>query len=146
MRALILACLPLVASAGETPCPLTLAAEAVTVRAPADWHGSAPSFTRLTHGGIMRGHPDSMGYLVPLATKTRGAKTAIIFQFAPGEERWLWCAYGPLHLSKRLDDAAGNCVLHYTKSKLDGITEMHATCATDPDSSHLAKPAPPLSR
>lgn len=133
MRALILAFVPLVASA-QTPCPLTVPVEAVTVRVPGGWLGATPRPARLTHGGIMRGHPDRMGYLVQLATKTRGSKTADTYHFSPGEERWLWCAYGPLQLFKRLDDTAGNCVLHYTETKQDGVTEMHATCAS-PDSS-----------
>jgi hypothetical protein len=151
----VLALLPLMAVGTEqkTHCPLTLPAEALTVHAPPGWLGSAPSFIRLTDGGVMRGHPDGMGYLVPFRSKSAKGATTLTFVFEAGEEKWLWCSYGSRspQLAKRLDDRATECTLIYAHTKQDGITDMYATCSGSTDSISsaagvMSPPARPAAR
>lgn len=124
---LVLAATP---AAETVSCPLTLPAEALTVRAPQGWYGSAPTFLRLQGGAVMRGHPDMEGYLVPDQTKKIAGGSVQTFIFDAGEERWLWCAYGigSPQLDKRLSDAATKCVVTVRETKQDGVTGTTAMC------------------
>lgn len=119
---------PTVAAEPAISCPATLAADAVTVRPPKGWTGSFPALKRLTEGGVMSGPPEGMGYLVPARSKSTSMKTVLTFSFEPGEEKWLWCQYGGVQLSRRLPDEATECALTYTKSSRGSIEEMYATC------------------
>lgn len=69
---LILAILPVAAFGATTAsCPVSLPADALTVRAPGGWTGYSPSTMRLSYAGMMAGPPDSFSYLVPYKqTKT----------------------------------------------------------------------------
>lgn len=117
-----------------TSCPMTLAADALSVRAPAGWHGSAPTFLRLTGSGVMRGHPDEKGYLVPDSTHSEGGRRTVSFSFDPGDEKWLWCVYGTgsPQLAKRLSDAANQCNVSTRRSKTGSIEQMEVTCHVEP--------------
>lgn len=118
-------------SAAETvSCPLILPAEALTVRAPPGWYGSAPTFLRLQGGAVMRGHPDKEGYLVPSRTNKIKGGSVQTFIFDVGEERWLWCAYGngSPQLSRKLSAAATECVVTVRETRQDGVTETTALC------------------
>lgn len=117
-------------SADPIFCPTTLPSEALTVRAPPGWHGSAPTFLRLQGGAVMRGHPDKEGYLVPNGSKRIKGGTVQTYIFDEGEERWLWCAYGAgsPQLAKRLVDTTTQCAVTIRETKQDGVTETMVTC------------------
>ena len=111
-------------------CPLTLPAEAVAVRAPQGWYGSAPTFLRLSGAGVMSGHPDQKGYLKPDTIKSRNGRSRTSFTFESGEEKWLWCAYGPgsPQLARRLSDGATECSVASKRAKDTTVEEMLVTC------------------
>ena len=130
MMLAILLALAATPAAEPLSCPLTLAAEALTVRAPSGWYGSAPTFLRLQGGAVMRGHPDKEGYLVPNGIRKIKGGTVQTYAFDAGEERWLWCAYGAgsPQLAKRLVDTATECAVTTRETKQDGVTETTAVC------------------
>lgn len=130
MRPLVLMLLSPFAAADNISCPLELPAEVITVRAPQGWLATVPSLLRLTDGGVMRGHPNEKGYLVPdrtSSTKKGGTRTYMLDR---GEERWLWCSYGSLspQLTRRLDDATTECTLTYEEAEDTGLTQMEVSC------------------
>lgn len=131
MRALFLAVLagPVFATT-PTSCPLILAPEAITVRAPAGWYGSVPTFLRLTGAGVLRGHPDAKGYLVPDKIQSSKGRDSTTFVFDAGEEKWLWCTYGvgAPQLAMRLSDGATECTVLSKRDKQGSILETAATC------------------
>jgi hypothetical protein len=88
MRALIIALLaPGLAAAQTVSCPLTLPEGAVAVaRPPAGWIAGPPSIVRLQGGGVMRGHPSGIGYLMPASQKKVKGGTVATFRFDAGEE------------------------------------------------------------
>jgi hypothetical protein len=101
---------------------------------------------RLTGGGIMRGHPDQMGYLVPFASKRTKNGGVTTWTFEPGEERWLWCNYGgtgAIQLSKRLEDSVGNCSITFRTAEKNQIVDLYASC-TAPPGPPRARRQPPL--
>ena len=131
MRALLLAFLALPAAGAEpVSCPLTLPADALTVRAPTGWHGSSPMLLRLTGGAVIRGHPDGLGYLVPFKSTLSKQGSIQTFVFEPGEERWLWCSYGrgSPQLAKRLTNEGTECTVTRKESKSEGVTAITAKC------------------
>jgi hypothetical protein len=84
---------------------------------------------RLTSGGIMRGHPNGGGFRRPESITEKNGVTTTLFFFYPGDEKWLWCAYGEkVQVSRRMDDAATHCTLTYRDNKDGSVAEMHATC------------------
>jgi hypothetical protein len=117
----------------QIACPLILPEGSIAVtHPPAGWLGSS-SLLRLTGGGVMRGHPQLMQYLVPAGSKKTKAGTTLTYAFDAGEEKWIWCTYGgtgAVQISKRMDDAASECALTYKETRRDGITEMYAACST----------------
>lgn len=62
------------------------------------------------------------------------------FVFKAGEEKWLWCSYGPFQLSTRLPDAASECSFVYVDNKREWMTGGVAVCTT------RVPPHPRLSR
>lgn len=127
----LIALLTLPAFAGDpVTCPLTLPAEAVSVHAPQGWYGSAPTFFRLAGAGVMRGHPDQKGYLKPDRIRSANGRSQTSFTFEPGEEKWLWCAYGPgsPQLARRLSDAATECRVASKRAKDSTVEEILVTC------------------
>jgi hypothetical protein len=113
-------------------CPLILEEGAIKiVRPPTGWTATSHSLARLTGGGLMRGHPDQIGYLrAEKTTHFKGGGTASN-EFEAGEEKWLWCGYGAtnaLQLSKQLPDSATQCTVTHRETKRDGITEIAAEC------------------
>ena len=128
--------MPVMTTAAELSanCPLTLEAEAVSVRAPAGYIGSLPREVRLSAGGVMRGPPNSMGYLIPSSTKKSKAVTTQTYVFDEGNEKWLWCTYGdsPLQLAKRLSDAATVCTVAFEENKHGNIVRLDVTCRGAP--------------
>ncbi|HZV65083.1 MAG TPA: STY0301 family protein [Telluria sp.] len=121
-----------VAGADRVACPILLDEGTVAVvRPPAGWLGTSHSIMRLTGGGIMRGHPDQMAYLVPSASKRTKGGGITTWTFESGEKRWLWCSYGgsgAIQLSKRLDDSAGDCSVHFRTAEKDQIVDLYAAC------------------
>jgi hypothetical protein len=132
MRALIIALLaPGLAAAQTVSCPLTLPEDAVAVaRPPAGWIAGPPSLVRLQGGGVMRGHPSGIGYLVPASQKKVKGGTVATFRFDAGEEKWLWCEYGAsvAQIARRMDDAATACAVTTTEERRGVIAEMVAQC------------------
>jgi hypothetical protein len=135
MRPLVIAAAmvfaPAFALEQRTSCPLTLPAEAITVRAPPGWTGYAPSLMRLTGYGMMAGPPDSMTYLVPSKSRKLKGGAATSWKFGGGDEKWMYCTYdgsSTIQISRRLDDAAKVCELSHTRDAYDNITAMRAAC------------------
>jgi hypothetical protein len=132
MRALILALLtPAVAVAQTVSCPLTLEEGSIVVaRPPAGWLGTSPSLARLTAGGVMRGHPTLMQYLVPNGSRKVKGGSVISWEFDAGDEKWLWCSYGTnaLQVAKRMDDPATLCEVTVKEARRGVISEMIAEC------------------
>src|SRR5450830_1025473 len=100
------------ASHTEVACPASIPSSTFKAAdAPDGWVASAPNPIKLSAAGMMAGTPESMLYLVPNAT----TRTTHTFEFEPGDrQRWLWCAYGPAQLSKRLPDSVTRCVITTT--------------------------------
>lgn len=125
------AALGLIASAQAESCPLTLPADAITVRAPAGWTGYTPSFVRLTGYGMMAGPPESMTYLVPSGSRKLKGGAATSWKFGGGDEKWIYCTYdgsSTIQISRRLDDAAKVCELSHKKDDYGNLGEMRVAC------------------
>lgn len=134
---LLLVAVPLLLIAGLTlaapvECPLVLGDGAVQVaRPPSEWTAVPSQAVRLSSGGLLRGRPEDWGYLRPERTLTNSGGESSSNDFAPGEEKWLWCGYGgagALQIAKRLPDAATVCTVTHKATKRDGIVRMFATC------------------
>lgn len=126
-----IAALPMIAAAQTESCPLTLPAEALTVRAPAGWTGYTPSFVRLTGYGMMAGPPESMTYLAPPGSRKLKGSVAASWRFGGGDEKWLYCTYdssSTIQISKRMHDAAKVCELSHTEDAYRNIKGMRVTC------------------
>lgn len=118
-----------IAALAAVVCPATLPG----VRAnevPAGWKAFPPASVRLAGGGLLRGDPSREVYLRGDSEKTRSGSISVS-DFAPGEEKWLWCGYGgtsALQIAKRLPDSATVCTVTYKATQRDGITAIDATC------------------
>lgn len=125
-------------------CPLVVKEGAIRiVRPPTGWIATSHSLARLTSGGLMRGHPDQIGYLRPEKTTLFNGGGTASNEFGSGEEKWLWCGYGgtnALQLSKRLPDSATECTVTHKESERDGITSLYAECTTPSTPSPSARP------
>ena len=134
MRAplLTLALLPMAAfGATQTSCPPSLPAEAMNVHAPAGWKSSSSSEMPLSSAGMMAGPPGSFAYLVPYDQRKVKDGFVHTWIFPDRPEKWLYCRYddsSSIQISKRLDDAATECTVRFTKSKYGGIESAVAEC------------------
>jgi hypothetical protein len=123
--------LPSVAFAQKASCPPTMPQGSVdVVRAPPGWHGFSPSLARLDGGGMMSGPPSQMGYMVPASTRKTKGGGASNWQFAVGEEKWLYCSYGTdaIQVAKRMDDKATECTVISREERKGVIMELTAVC------------------
>jgi hypothetical protein len=104
-------------------CPPSLAAAAFKPdRVPAGWVGAVPQDTRVSGAGLLWGPPDESGYLKPDEAKTTGPagrrvnSTRWRLAVPHSYETWMYCAYGPLQLSKRIPPEATECTASSTGS------------------------------
>ena len=122
------------AAAASAECPLTLPAGLVSVRAPGGWVGGpSQTFVRLTEFGMMAGPPESMTYLAPSPGKSGKGGEASAWEFAAGDEKWLYCRYGgtnAIQISKQLDRATTSCAAHRTIGKRGVFTHAAVVCAS----------------
>jgi hypothetical protein len=133
MRVLSLILLvPAVALGQTVSCPSVLPQGSVeVVRTPPGWFGFSPSQSRLDGGGMMSGPPQQMAYLVPASSrKVKGAGIATGWQFAAGEEKWLYCTYGTnaIQVAKRMDDKTTECTMTSREERKGVIAELTAVC------------------
>lgn len=78
----------------------------------------------LQAAGMMAGPPDTQTYLVP----DKSTKQEQTFNFDRGDgQRWLWCAYGGVTLSRKLDDRATSCILTFRERKPEGFATLTVT-------------------
>lgn len=103
------------ASAAEVgvECPGIVPASAIKPDRPvAGWVTAVPGQMHLRGAGMMAGSPETKTYLVPDKT----TKTVQTFVFAKGEERWVYCDYGVVELSRKVGDGVTSCTIT-TKTK-----------------------------
>lgn len=134
MRSAIIAALalsPVLACAQQESCPLLLPEGAVEVRqVPAGWVAGPKSLVRITSAGVMSRHPEQMAYMVPASERKIKGGHVTTYEFAAGEEKWLWCEYGTpaIQIAKRMGDAATKCELTAKEERRGVYTEVKATC------------------
>jgi hypothetical protein len=116
---------PAVAAAApfRVTCPALLAPAAFRPdRVPAGWVGTVPQDTRVSGAGLLWGPPDESGYLKPDEAKTTGPAgrrvnvTRWRLDVPHSYETWVYCAYGPLQLAKRIPAEAIECTASSTGS------------------------------
>lgn len=97
-------------------CPLWLKPDAFkTHRPPEGWTAVMPQEWRLDGGGLLHGAPSESAYLKPYDAKimkTGDKETGTTrWKLVPPHpfETWLYCAYGPLQLFKRIPVDATEC-------------------------------------
>jgi hypothetical protein len=134
LAALVSSSGPVAAAEMDAVCPTSIPASAFKgTDAPDGGVASTPNPLKLSAAGMMAGAPDSMLYLVPNAS-TRTTQT---FEFEPGDrQRWLWCAYGPAQLSKRMADTATNCVVTTREARPGSAMTAKVRCQA---TSHASK-------
>lgn len=115
---------PPAARAAPTPqrvdCPLSLPPGSVPARTlPDGWHVVAPEAWswKLDGSGMLHGAPDEGGYLVPTSahnSKRRGRDISVrrwTMEVPHDHETWLYCAYGPVQLARRISPTATECIV-----------------------------------
>lgn len=116
---------PLIAQSAPAPvspyrvvCPEELPPGLVPTRTPTDgWATSAPQPWPVDGSGMLHGAHDGEGYLVPDSAdlKKRGTRKTDIrrwtFDVPHWHETWLYCAYGPVQLARRIPVDAKECTV-----------------------------------
>jgi hypothetical protein len=103
-------------------CPVGLPSNAVRPGAPVPGWVTTPQQMHLDSAGMMSGAPETLDYVTPEGTRDRS-----IYKFDKGDgQRWLWCYYGGIQLSRRLDDSITQCVLTFKKQRRDGVPTLTA--------------------
>lgn len=112
------------AIAGEmkAECPVGLPSKAVSPGEPVAGWVTTPQQMHLDSAGMMSGAPETLDYVPPEGTRDRA-----IYKFDKGQgQRWLWCYYGGVQLSRRLDDGITQCIITFKKQRRDGIPTLTA--------------------
>lgn len=105
------------AAAFHIECPRLSPEKALPLTVSADgWTVSTPASHRNDGAGMVHGAPDEQAYLVPTSNHAiKRGKTAIIvtrwaFSLPHSYETWLYCAYGPVEMARRIPVNATECV------------------------------------
>lgn len=89
-------------------CPARIPASSIKPDKPvAGWVTTVPGQMHLKGAGMLGGAPETKTYLVP----DSATKTTQSFEFAKGEERWLFCDYGAVELARKVGDGGTKCVI-----------------------------------
>ena len=125
--ALSIACLTAVsgAFAGEmkAECPIGIPPTSIKVGEPVQGWVTTPKQMHLRGAGMMMAGPETAMYVDPIA----GTKEKQVFEFEKDEgQRWLWCGYGGVQLTRRLDDRARRCILVTKTQRRDGAPTLTA--------------------
>ena len=110
------------APAAVTPfhavCPAVLPAGVVPLHGTAgDWTASAPAQWPVDGSGMLHGPADGQAYLVPDSARTTrsGARKTHVRRWTLGSphqnETWVYCAYGPVELARRIPVDATECTV-----------------------------------
>lgn len=102
-------------------CPTRIPEESIKPDQPIPGWITTPSQMHLQGAGMMAGAPETATYLVP----DKNTKEKQTFEFDKGDgQRWLWCNYGGVKLSRQLDEKATSCTLTFKKQKRDGVPTL----------------------
>lgn len=113
-------CATLIAGEMKAACPVGLPSKAVRPGEPVAGSVTTAQQMHLHSAGIMSGPPDTLDYVPP-----EGKRDRAIYNFDKGEgQRWLWCYYGNVQLSRRLDDVITQCILTLKKQRRDGVPTL----------------------
>ncbi len=99
-------------------CPQSLPAGMVPTHEQANgWTVSAPAGRRIDGAGMLHGAPDEQAYLKPTSggTTKRGKRAVSVtlwtFDVPHWYETWVYCAYGPVELARRIPEKATECTV-----------------------------------
>lgn len=98
-------------------CPLTLPTGLVPPRVVDGWTVAVPGAWTLDGSGMLHGPVDGEAYLVPDGSENRidGKRELWSRKWTLGVphafETWLYCAYGPVQLAKKIPEKATECVV-----------------------------------
>ena len=131
IRAILVTMIPTVALAQTASCPQDLPENSVVAtKVPPGWVAASPNGARLDGGGMLRGNPKEMQYLVPAnSRKFRGGGSST-WKFSPGEEKWFFCTYGraTIELSKQMNNRAAICIVTSRDDKVGALAGLEVTC------------------
>jgi hypothetical protein len=118
----------------RTVCPLWLEPEVFAAKkSPPGWTVLMPQSGRLTGRGLLHGAPDGSAYLKPDSAKiSKSGRTEVStstwnLSKPHAYETWLYCAYGPLEIFKRIPTTATACVAT-SKHERDTFLEAVFVC------------------
>jgi hypothetical protein len=106
-------------------CPVSIPESSIKPDKPvAGWVTVVPGQMLLRGAGMMAGRPETKTYLVPDKT----TKTIQTFVFARGEERWMFCDYGAVELSRNVGDGVTTCTITTKATKPELFISAVAQC------------------
>ena len=107
----------------KAECPVTLPSKSVRPGEPVPGWITTPQQMHLDSAGMLSGPPESRDYVMP----EEGTRDRPIYKFDKGDgQRWLWCYYGGIELSRRMDDSITRCVLTFKKQSRNGTPTLTA--------------------
>jgi hypothetical protein len=111
------------ALAGEmkAECPVGIPPTSIKPGEPVAGWVTTPEQMHLRAAGMMMGGPETAMYVDPVSS----TKARQVFEFDKGDgERWLWCSYGGVKLTRRLDDRATRCTLLFRTQSREGAPTL----------------------
>jgi hypothetical protein len=105
----------------KAECPVGLPSKTIKPGEPVPGWVTTTEQMHLDAAGMLTGAPETELYIMP----AEGTKERPVFKFDKGDgQRWLWCGYGGVQLSRRLDDKATRCVLTFKTQRRDGAPTL----------------------